>query len=487
MTIQSRFRLLLLIFGVSVVGNALVSVWCIHIYMDEAASRWHSLTTSLQSAEQARHVLDELGLDLQQRSAQAGVADAPREERYRVLYGRVQRLIEQLPTRGDNAAPAGRLSELAASLGERCETYVDLLAEGRKGRAEQFLDEDITTASIMPMHNSLANFSQHSDEALRETSSAVYQKEATVTVILAVNAIVAFLLAATGVHLVRNWVLKPIGALKAAAAAYASGNLDYRIPDVSRDELGALSNQVNRMADSLGAIQRQLVEQERLVAVGEVTSTLAHNIRNPLASIRAMAQSMLTELPADSAHKFQLETILATVDSTNRWIRELLHVSKPIELSCRDMNLSELVTRVISILQPSARQRGSTLQLSEASAGLSARIDGPRIEQALLSVAGNAIEASPAGSVVDIRVAAQNARSVELCVVDRGQGIPEKVMKNIASPYFSTKPGGTGIGLYLARRTVQAHGGSLEFHNNAEGGTTVVLRLPRGSESHNGA
>ena len=242
------------------------------------------------------------------------------------------------------------------------------------------------------------------------------------------------------------------------------------------------------MADSLIEIQRRLLEQERMAAIGEVTSTVAHNIRNPLAGIRASAQSSMTHLPESSEVASHQAAIVSTVDSLNRWLRELLQVSQPIELDCRPTAVADVVARVTGVLQTSAQRRGISFLVDESPALCLARIDPPRIEQAVLTVVANALDASPTGGEVRVEIRRDTqADWILLGVSDRGPGIPPQVRDRIASPYFSTKPGGTGIGLYLAKRVVQAHGGTLEFQNNPAGGTTVTLRLPATTDSIQGA
>jgi signal transduction histidine kinase len=354
---------------------------------------------------------------------------------------------------------------------------------------------ELIPGHVDPLRRTLADFARGSDAALTQTSADVASKEASVTAILSVNAVIAFGLAAAGVHLVRNWVIKPVDALKAAVEIHASGDLHYRIPRYSEDELGTLSQALNRMADSLLEIRDRLVEQERLAAIGEVASSIAHNIRNPLAGIRASAQASLMatggedQTAAARADRARHEQVIKTVDSLSRWLRELLMVSRPIDLERRPVAVADLVQRVLAVMQADTERRGICCDFRELDGQCWADVDAPRIEQVLLAVLDNAVEASPPDSVVTIesRRAGEPPSWLELSVIDSGPGIKPEVQERIATPYFSTKPGGTGIGLHLARRIVQAHGGALEFHNHADGGTRVMLRLPAGQDSSPGS
>ena len=486
MSLRNRFRLLLAIFGISVVANVLVSVWCIHIYVGEAIGSFETLTVSQRGANRAIRLTEELAAELESRPGRE-----VRDTRYQMLARQIVQALDELPGGQSDAAGVEGRAELRAraeALSDSAERYVLLVDGGELGQGRTLLAEQVIARGVAPLQEALARCALYSDTQLTQTSASIGKKEASVTTVLSANAVAAFLLAAMGVHLVRNWVLKPIASLTRAAEEHAAGRLEYRIADIPRDELGTLSREVNRMADCLLEIQQRLIEQERMAAIGEVTSTVAHNIRNPLAGIRASAQSSLGELPPASDLGARLASIVKTVDSLNRWLRELLQVSQPIELECRPTEVGEVIRRVTEVLQSNAERRDIRFVVRQAPDHLAARIDAPRVEQMLLTIVANALEASPAGEAVTIEATRPgDAPSyVELRVQDRGPGIEPAVLERIASAYFSTKPGGTGIGLYLAKRVVRAHGGNLTFENNADQGTTVAVRLPAADEEDSG-
>lgn len=483
MSLRGKFQFLLAIFGVSIVANVLVSVWCISIYMDQATGRFHVLMTDMQRIDLIRGTLERLRSELEDQPDQL---QPPNIEDYRTLLGRIAEQISQLPSSTDVPPGQGtkkRLLELNERFSTESERYLAMLLAGHRQAAATLLSTAIQQNCVAPMRKELGKLACRGSALITQTSADVHDKQVLVTAILAVNALVAFCLAAAGVHLVRNWVLKPVGALKTAAEKHAGGDLQYRIPAHSNDELGTLSRTVNRMADSLAVIQRRLLERERLAAIGEVASSVAHNIRNPLASIRASAQSSLKEMPEEGDIQARQVYIIETVDSLNRWLRELLMLNTPLELDCHTVVARTLVDRVVGVTRSAAERRGIRFEVNESPTGCEARVDASRVEQALLAVVDNAVEASPDGAAV--RIAIRNGgglgERVELRVGDSGPGIPVEIVDRIGSPYASTKPGGTGIGLYLAKRVVQAHGGEIEFQNNPDGGTTVTLHLPSGS------
>ena len=481
MSLRRKFHVLLAIFGVSVAANVVVSVWCIRVYVDTVTNRFHVFTADVQRTDVVRTLLDELVGELETRARRAKPLD---DARHRILCQRIVEQVAELPS-AENGQPGGeadarsRLLDLGRRLSDRSEQYMSLLADGRREEAAGVLSTAIGRECVSPMRQALAEVTRQSNTSITRTAATVAQKQDWVTAILSLNALAVFLLVAVVVHLVRYWMLKPMDALKTATERHAAGDLEYRIPEHSSDELGVLSRQVNWMANSLAAIQRRMIEQERLAAVGELASSIAHNIRNPLANIRASVQSTMNEYPANGTIRARHAQVIETVDSLNRWVRELLLVNKPIELECRPVEVRELVDRVVAVTRDSAETRGIRIEVDESLPGCVVRADASRVEQALLVVVNNAVEASPPNTAVRvaIRKPAETPEQVKIHVTDSGPGIPAEIRHRIGSPYFSTKLGGTGIGLHLAKRVATAHGGTLDFQDNPDGGTTVTLSL----------
>ncbi len=483
MSLRAKFRLLIAIFGISVAANVLVSVWCIDIYIANATSRFQLLMFSARDTENIRRMLDELQEELQDAVAASSTHGLSSRADCRPLNSRIANVAAGLGE-GEGSARREQLVALSAHLAEAVERLRVMLQQGMSAEAGNLLTARIVPDYLIPLRRILADVGSDNDDNLMRTSSEIAAKQAKVTVILSVNAIAAFLLAAVGVHLVRNWVLKPVADLKLAVEAHSRGELRYRISEHAADELGTLSRAVNGMADSLLDIQERLVQQERLAAIGEVAATIAHNIRNPLAGIRASAQSAMLDLPEDGENCARQRQIMETVDSLNRWVRELLMVSQPILLQRQAVEVGELVDRVFTVMGADADRRGIRLKYSRSSTTSTVFVDSARIEQAILVVVANAVEASENGSEVEVAAVEDRASAglVQLTVKDTGPEIDDDTIKRIGTPGFTTKPGGTGTGLYQAQRIVQAHGGNIVFENSADAGTRVTLRLPVGDD-----
>jgi len=482
MSLRRKFDLLLVLFGVSVAVNVAVSVWCIRVYVDRATSRFHAFTSDVRQADTVWTLLDDLVTELETRARRAKPLD---DARHRILCRRIMEQISELPSAENDQQSKEpdartRLLELGRRLSDRSEQYMSLLADGRQEEAAGLLSTAIERECVSPMRQALAHVTRQSNRSITRTAASVAQKQDWVTAILSLNALAVFLLVAVVVHLVRYWMLKPVEEIKTATEKHAAGDLGYRIPEHSSDELGVLSCQVNSMADSLAVIQQRLIEQSRLAAVGEMAASIAHNIRNPLAAVRATMAYWMRKADGNGKMRESLAEAVETTDSLNVWLRELLTMNAPIELTYCTVMVQQIVNQVVEVTRPFAKSCGICLELEETSVERQFQVDVSRFRRALAVVLNNAIEASPRGAVVRvlIRDRGEPPDQVELRVIDSGAGIPAEIRDRLATPYSTTKQGGMGIGLFMAKRTVQAHGGTIEFEENPGGGTIVTLRVP---------
>ncbi len=273
-----------------------------------------------------------------------------------------------------------------------------------------------------------------------------------------------------------KWMLRPIQAIQGAAEQIAIGNLAYRLDESEQDELGALAKEVNHMAASLAAAQKQLKQKERTAAMGEMVSVVAHNIRNPVAGIRATAQTCLRDFERGSATYRQQERIIKAVDSLEQWLKELVHVNLPIELTLEDTGIDELIGDLQQVFMLASQRKNVSIDYVPLRANLQVPVDHRHFVQAIASILDNAIQASPTGAAVDIRTghAGECGDQFFIEISDSGPGIAENIQKKIFEPHFSTKAGGTGIGLSMAKKIIEAHSGRLLLvAGNGQGSTTT--------------
>lgn len=279
--------------------------------------------------------------------------------------------------------------------------------------------------------------------------------------------------------LLRRWLIEPVERLTNAARELGSGDLRAMRDINEHGELETLGHELASMADRLARTQSRLLDQERLAAMGELTFSVAHNVRNPLASVRALAQTSLRN-PEDPDLKSENDrTILRTVDRLDRWLKDLLQSLRPIRVVRKEEDLGALVSNVVESLSTYAEQREIDLTFDPESSDLRASVDRRHLEQALLAVIANAIEASPASSRVQVSAKLNRSlRQVIVSILDEGPGISAEHEAKLFTPYFTTKKGGTGLGLSLARRVALSHEGRLDYVKRENSGAQFEFVVP---------
>jgi two-component system, NtrC family, sensor histidine kinase HydH len=243
-----------------------------------------------------------------------------------------------------------------------------------------------------------------------------------------------------------------------------------------------------RTAATLELANRELRESyeqirriDRLKTLGEVAAGLAHEIRHPLASICG-ALEIIESRSIDGSPEGEFSRLaMAEVQRLDRLVWEFLRYARPHDPELRAMPLHEVVAQVVTLLRVEAERAQVVLEL-ERQAIVEVAIDPLQIEQVLLNVILNAIQATPSGARVAILEHVDNHEAV-IDVVDEGPGIAADHLPSIFSPFFTTKEKGTGLGLAIAHHIVVAHRGRLEVHQTSSRGTTVRICLPAGGTS----
>jgi two-component system sensor histidine kinase HydH len=259
--------------------------------------------------------------------------------------------------------------------------------------------------------------------------------------------------------------------------------------------VGALANaqrsvtgRYQRTAATLELANRELLESheqirriDRLKTLGEVAAGLAHEIRHPLASICG-ALEIIESRSSDGSPEGEFSRLaMAEVQRLDRLVWEFLRYARPHDPELRAVPLHEVAAQVVTLLRVEAERAQVTLEIEQQML-VEVAIDPLQIEQVLLNVILNAIQATPPGARVAIREHVENDEAM-IDVVDEGPGIAADHLPSIFSPFFTTKEKGTGLGLAIAHHIVVAHRGRLEVHETSPRGTTVRICLPAGGPS----
>ena len=225
-------------------------------------------------------------------------------------------------------------------------------------------------------------------------------------------------------------------------------------------------------------IGRELQTADRLAAISRVTSGVAHEVKNPLNAILlhvAVAKAKLAKGDTDVGQ--QMEIVSSEILRLDRVVRTFLDFTRPVELSLANVPLHDLLHEVVELARPQATASKIRIQVQQDVDGVEVRVDRDLFKQAMLNVVVNAMQAMPEGGELTFEALAGEDMA-EIRLSDTGVGIPPEVRDKIFRLYFTTKKGGSGIGLAMTFRIVQLHDGTIDFVSEPGKGTTFSIRLP---------
>jgi two-component system sensor histidine kinase HydH len=222
---------------------------------------------------------------------------------------------------------------------------------------------------------------------------------------------------------------------------------------------------------------RALVQAERLAAIGKAVSEVAHDMKTPLTIIGGFATLVSKKLSSEDPNQKRLGLVMQETERLDSMVKQMLDFGHPLELQTTKTSLNELLIETTEIAEPLSKNSAVDLRVDLEPSLPRLPLDGPRIKQVLLNLITNAVEASPAGECVLIRTVLES-HAVALEVVDHGLGITEEHRHRVFDPFFSTKKGGTGLGLGIVKKIVEAHGGDVSFQSNPEKGATFRVHFP---------
>ena len=249
------------------------------------------------------------------------------------------------------------------------------------------------------------------------------------------------------------------------------------------------ARKIAEQQEHLLQMQAELAASQRMALVGEMAAAVAHGIGNPLSSIRAAAQVALLDAEGadgsgqNSKTRENLQGIMQQVDRVQKRMQGLLNFAKPLEPRPSRVEVNSVVREVMETLCARFSDAKVTLDLDLDATSPSVSSDVNQLEQALMVLITNALEATPKGGSVTIRTKSSDHNGagavVQLSIEDTGEGIPAENRERVFEPFFTTKPHGTGIGLPLAKKFVERNGGTIAIANGVNAGTKVEITLPR--------
>ena len=289
------------------------------------------------------------------------------------------------------------------------------------------------------------------------------------------------LLTALVVGILSYNLLRPVRRLVAATERIAGGDLSQEIAVKSNDELGSLTQSFNRMMRNLREIQSELIRSEKLISMGRLSAGVAHEIRNPLNAMKGAIIYIQRRRSWDPLIQEYAQLMLEEIERLDLFVREFLYFAKQSAPKPVLTNLNELIRNTFTLFDERLRQKMIAITENLHPALSSVYVDPHQMEQVLLNVVINAIDAMPQGGILQISSLAGGEGEKPKAVIrirDSGVGIPENQLRNVFDPFYSTKDGGTGLGLPISLGIVESHGGELRIQSVEGQGTEVVIELP---------
>ncbi len=296
---------------------------------------------------------------------------------------------------------------------------------------------------------------------------------------------------------------RPLLQLHRGAQIIANEDFDHRITVHTKDEIEELAEQFNQMAFRLKKSQRrltrlnqalqkeverrteQLFQAEKMAAVGGLSAGIAHEIGNPLASMKTNIQLLAERLGKGSEHQKFLDRILKEIDRLNRFFRTFSTFAKPARPQRISCDIRKVIQEMVLFIKPEASAQGVTIRQRFDREVPPVRVDIQRMQQVFLNLFLNAMQAMQEGGTVSVTVRAEpdegetpeEAGEVWVTVADTGSGIPAENRRKIFEPFFTTKAKGTGLGLSIVHQIITESGGTISVGSTAAGGASFTIRI----------
>lgn len=232
---------------------------------------------------------------------------------------------------------------------------------------------------------------------------------------------------------------------------------------------------IGRDITSLRQAEERLLRTEKLSLVGELSASIAHEIRNPLTSLKGFVQILQTE---DQKHQYYYQIMLDELNRINHIVGELLLLAKPQLLKYSRLPIQKILTDVISLLGVEASLYNVQMESNFPDQELLLECEPNQLKQLFINLIKNAIEASKNGGTIRIHVEMAGTDHVCITIKDNGCGISKDRLEKIGEPFYSSKEKGTGLGLTVSFKIVQSHKGTIHFDSELDNGTTVNIVLP---------
>ncbi len=244
------------------------------------------------------------------------------------------------------------------------------------------------------------------------------------------------------------------------------------------EQVHGIAREIEQVVHKLRQREYEVLRAEQLAAVGQVAAGVAHELHNPLTSVKMLVQALHEDAETRGLPAEDLQIMEHEILRMERSLRTFLDFARPPRPERRPLNLADVVSRTFGLIGGRARKQGVRLDFHAPKASVLVEADAEQIQQLLVNLVLNALDAMPRGGQLGVELCERDSGQAELRVRDTGPGVPAELMPRLFEPFVSSKETGLGLGLVISRRIAESHGGSLEAVNLPEGGACFTLRLP---------
>lgn len=241
--------------------------------------------------------------------------------------------------------------------------------------------------------------------------------------------------------------------------------------------LEASYRQLQQQSEHILAVEEQLRRAEKLSTLGEMAAVLAHEIRNPLGSIRGTAEILKDDYPVGTPKHEFIDIQIKETERLNNVVEDFLRMARQQPLAISNCSIIEELETIVKLTENQARLGNISIITAFQNRDLMVKADGEKLRQAFLNIMINALQATPPGGTV--KLAAERIQgSCLITFSDSGAGVDRQLLEKIYEPFFTTKSDGTGLGLAITRKIIEGHGGTIAIESEPGKGTTVSINLP---------
>lgn len=296
------------------------------------------------------------------------------------------------------------------------------------------------------------------------------------------------LIGVAGAVLLARRITGPLKKLVEGTVKISKEDFSQMIDITSQDEIGNLAQSFNEMSRQLllarkrmEAANRKLIQAEKLASIGRISAGIAHEIRNPLTSVKLNIQKLIQSEQLNEVEKEHLSLSQEGISQMEKFVKELLDFTRVPELNLDRFSIEQILEESVKTLADTLELKKVVLEKNFEEGLPQVLADGDKLRQVFLNILRNAYEAVEERGRINISLSLleeQSGSKIRVEISDNGCGIPEEYRETIFEPYYTTKSSGIGLGLAIARKIIEQHMGSLKVEENVEKGTSFVILIP---------